>query len=79
MEFKTPKELGQFLRNRRKEMKLTQAQAAALCNVGVRFIIELEAGKETASFGKLLRVVRGYGLILNVGPKGALGRAGDSR
>ena len=35
------KAIGALLRTKRKQMKLTQTEAAGLCNVGTRFISEL--------------------------------------
>lgn len=69
MVFRTPAELGKILRKRRTEMNLTQAEAAALSNVGLRFLGEVEAGKETISFGKLLRIIKAYGLTLGLEPR----------
>lgn len=66
--------LGRAVRLRRKEDGLTQAQAAALCGVGARFLSELERGKETAELGKVLRVLRGLGLELTLAPRGGGGR-----
>jgi y4mF family transcriptional regulator len=62
--------LGRLLRQRRKADRLTQAEAAALCGVGTRFLSELERGKATAELGKVLRVVSGLGLELAVAPRG---------
>ena len=39
------KDLADMIRKKRKEQKLTQPQLAGLCNVGVRFIVDLESGK----------------------------------
>ncbi|GHU13522.1 hypothetical protein FACS189449_08970 [Alphaproteobacteria bacterium] len=44
---RTVKDLGIIIRNRRKEMKLSQVELAGLCGVGNRFIVDLEAGKPT--------------------------------
>ncbi|MFZ9735302.1 MAG: helix-turn-helix domain-containing protein [Burkholderiaceae bacterium] len=41
-------ELGEILRAIRKESGLTQRDAAALCNVSLPFLNELEQGKPTA-------------------------------
>lgn len=60
------KELGNLLRLRRKEMGVTQEQAAALCNVSPRFIGEVERGKATAEIGKVLQLIRGYGLRITI-------------
>ena len=45
------KDLADIIRKKRKEQKLTQPQLAGLCNVGVRFIVDLESGKETCQIG----------------------------
>jgi y4mF family transcriptional regulator len=39
--------IGEFVRLRRKEAGLTQAELAAKAGVGLRFIRELEQGKES--------------------------------
>lgn len=56
------KTLGIKIRERRNAMGLTQAEIAGICNVGVRFISELENGKTTVEFGKVLNVMQGLGL-----------------
>ena len=61
---RNPEDLGKTVRERRGEMKLTQAEAAALCKVGVRFLSELENGKPTLHLGKVMLVLRAFGLIL---------------
>ena len=45
------KTLGQRLPKERKAQRLTQEQLAGLTGVGVRFVRELEAGKETCQLG----------------------------
>jgi y4mF family transcriptional regulator len=62
--------IGRAVRLHRKASGLTQAQAAGLCGVGARFLSELERGKETAEIGKVLRVLRGLGLVLSIAPRG---------
>lgn len=49
-----------------KEQKLTQPQLAGLCNVGVRFIVDLESGKETCQIGKVLYVLDMLGIKLKI-------------
>lgn len=68
----SPAAFGLLIRQRRKEDGLTQAEAAALCNVGTRFLSELERGKATAELGKAFRVMRGLGLNLTVTPRGSI-------
>lgn len=60
----TPQQLGLTIRQARREQGLRQAQLAAAANVGVRFIVELEAGKPTAHIGKTLAVLEALGLTL---------------
>ena len=63
------KDLGRAIREARIAMKLRQAEAALLCGVGVRFLSDLERGKETARLGPTLKVINGLGLALMLGPK----------
>ena len=63
----TPETLGRFLREARRAAGLTQVEAAGLCNVGTRFLNEIEHGKSTAALGKVMQVLRGYGVRLRAG------------
>ena len=56
------KGLGAWLRQARKEQGLTQEQLAATCGVGIRFVRELEQGKETCHIGKVLQVMQMLGI-----------------
>jgi y4mF family transcriptional regulator len=60
------KAIGALLRTKRKQMKLTQTEAAGLCNVGTRFISELENGKPTMHFDKALKVIKRFGFLLGI-------------
>lgn len=57
----TPKEIGIAIRDMRKRQGLRQDQLAGAAGVGLRFLIELEAGKETAQLGKTLAVLNALG------------------
>jgi y4mF family transcriptional regulator len=57
------KSIGAILRAKRKYMKITQKDAAGLCNVGVRFISDLENGKPSMHFDKTLKVLRYVGYV----------------
>lgn len=59
---KDSKAIGTIVRELRKESHLTQAQAAAMCNVGARFLSDLENGKATIQLGKALKVLQAFGL-----------------
>jgi HTH-type transcriptional regulator/antitoxin HipB len=57
----TPISLGLAVRTARKRLGLTQPQLALASGVGVRFIVELEAGKPTLRLENVLRVLHALG------------------
>jgi len=59
-------DLGRLVRETRKRLRLTQPQLALAANVGVRFIVELEAGKSTLRLENILRVLQALGGVLSV-------------
>ncbi len=59
-------QLGQAIRTRRKALKLTQVEAAGMCGVGERFLRELERGKPTVETGRVLQVLAGLGIDVEV-------------
>ncbi len=61
------KSLGILIRQERKQQGLTQEQLAGVIGVGVRFLRELEAGKESCQIGRALQVAAGLGLVVSVG------------
>ncbi len=58
------KQLGQFNRSERKSQGLRQMDLASAIGVGIVFLSDLENGKPTAEIGKVLQVL--HGLSLNV-------------
>jgi len=60
------KKIGHIIRMKRKEYGLTQADAAGLCNVGIRFMSELENGKPTLQVGKVLHVLEAFGFLVTI-------------
>ena len=58
--------LGSEIRKSRKEQKLSQSELASLSDTGMRFISELENGKDNIQFGKLLNVIKALGLNLTI-------------
>jgi y4mF family transcriptional regulator len=54
------------VRSARKALGLTQSQLALSSAVGLRFIVELEAGKPTVRLDAVLRVVQSLGGSLAV-------------
>ena len=62
----TPQHLGEIVRQARKALRLTQPQLALAAGVGVRFIVDLEAGKPTVRLENILRVLQALGITLAV-------------
>lgn len=58
---RSPQQLGDALRAARKQFGLTQPQLALASGVGVRFIVDLEAGKPTLRLENVLRVIDALG------------------
>lgn len=58
------KVLGELLRKKRKAQHLMQGQVAEYCGVSVKFISEVERGKETAEIGKVLYLLATLGIDL---------------
>ena len=58
---RSPQQLGDALRSARKQLGLTQPQLALAAGVGVRFIVDLEAGKPTLRLENVLRVIDALG------------------
>lgn len=54
-------QLGQALRSARKQLGLTQSELALAAGVGVRFIVDLEAGKPTVRLETVMRVIDALG------------------
>jgi y4mF family transcriptional regulator len=58
--------LGKIVREERKAQGLRQQELAAACGVGVRFIVDLEAGKSTLQLGKVLQVLAILGCNVSI-------------
>jgi transcriptional regulator with XRE-family HTH domain len=68
-------DLGQVVKEARKELALTQEEAAALCGVSMPFLNQLEGAKRAhLSITKVLNVCAGLGVRLFAG--GATARPG---
>ena len=62
MEILTVKDLSKLVKNKRLKLGMTQADASALCNVGTRFLSELENGKPTLQIDNVLKVANFFGI-----------------
>jgi len=64
-------ELGAFVVRVRKEQGISQLELSQAADVGRRFVVELEAGKETLQAGKMLKVLSTLGIGFGLtAPKG---------
>jgi HTH-type transcriptional regulator / antitoxin HipB len=62
-------DLGAAIRSRRRELELTQEDLADVARVTLRFVSELERGKESAQFAGIRRVLGALGLDLYLKPR----------
>lgn len=62
----TPAELGEIVKAARRSLGLRQDQLAGAAGVGVRFIVDLEAGKATTQLGKSLAVLDALGCKVRI-------------
>lgn len=53
--------LAAFVKEKRNQVKLTQPELAAKAGVGLRFVRELEQGKETLRLDKVNQVLQLFG------------------
>ncbi len=66
------KEVGAFVARVRKAQGISQLELSQAADVGRRFVVEMEDGKETLQSGKMLKVLATLGIGLElVEPKGA--------
>lgn len=66
-------ELGRSIRLFRKSHHLSLEKVTGVSNVSIRFLSELERGKETAELGKTLDVLKKLGLEVIIQPRGYTG------
>mgnify|MGYP002387303533 CR=1 FL=1 len=67
---RSPAEVGALVRSARKEQSLRQDELAGVAGVGLRFIVDLEAGKPTAQIGKVMQVLRTLGYVIEISAPG---------
>ena len=58
--------ISAFIKARRKQLKLTQPELAERAGVGLRFVRELEQGKQTVQLDKVNQVLALFGSELGV-------------
>jgi y4mF family transcriptional regulator len=68
MRLNNARDLGLYVRERRRELGLTQAGLAASAQVSRRWLSDLEAGKPTAEVGLVFKVLHALELALDASP-----------
>lgn len=66
MKITSTQDIGTLVKTIRKKQNLTQETLAQLCNVGVRFVSDLENGKPTCEIEKVLKVVSNLGIKIEM-------------
>ena len=56
------KTIGEFVKQKRKELGLTQEELALRSGLGLRFVRELEHGKETVRMDKVNQALAMFGM-----------------
>lgn len=62
----TTSEIGKKIKIARKRQGLTQPSLAMVAGTGLRFIVDLEAGKTTCQIGKVLQVLSALGMNIAI-------------
>ena len=70
MKITSVRDIAVLVKQERLKLGITQVQAAALCNVGTRFLSDLENAKPTLQIDKVLKVARMFGITLTATNKG---------
>ena len=76
MQITSTRDMAATVRGRRKDLGLSQAEVATRVGVSRLWVNQFEAGKPTAEFGLVLRLLDALDLRLDVAPSG---QGNDSR
>jgi HTH-type transcriptional regulator / antitoxin HipB len=64
----TTAQIGKLIRDTRKSIGVTQKNLALTSGTGIRFIVDLENGKETCEIGKALSILNTLGIKITLSP-----------
>lgn len=70
IELTNASQLAEIVRQERKRQKVSQVRLAQLADVGVRFVRDLEDGKETVQLDKVLNVLETLGIAIELSSMG---------
>ncbi len=66
------KMLGEFVARERKRQGVSQLELSQAADTGRRFVVDLEAGKETIHAGKMLKILETLGVRVElIAPEGS--------
>jgi HTH-type transcriptional regulator / antitoxin HipB len=68
MRLSTPRDLGLYIRDRRRFLGITQDRLGEEARVSRRWLSEIEAGKPTAEIGLVFNVLHALNLTLEASP-----------
>lgn len=74
MKATTMSEIATMVRRERKVQGATQIELSQLANVGVRFLRDVEDGKPSVHFDKLMRVLAMQGITVELRTRAERGR-----
>ena len=63
-------QLAEIVRRERKRQRVSQIRLSQLADVGIRFVRDLEDGKETVRFDKVLAVLETLGIAVELSSPG---------
>lgn len=58
--------LGRIIKEERKLQNLTQEELAMASNVGLRFVVDIEKGKETCQIAKVFNILLALGISIEI-------------
>jgi y4mF family transcriptional regulator len=67
----TTEQIGKLIRGARKTLCVTQKDLSLTSGTGLRFVIDLEKGKETCEVGKVLTILHTLGIKMILTPPAA--------
>ena len=70
IELTNASQLAEIVRRERKRQKVSQIRLSQLADVGVRFVRDLEDGKETVQLDKVLAVLETLGIAVELSSPG---------
>ena len=74
MKVNSMSEIAVIVQQERKRQGATQIELSQMANVGVRFLRDVEDGKPSVHFDKLMRILEVLGVAVDLTPRGVAAR-----